>query len=312
MDSLNLGEHMEFENYILYLRNHKHLSHKAVRLTQKALERFTSFLVNESVVELGAVNASLLHRYAETFSNLTPSSARHQLAILCQYFEYIATTGQQPAGPQQWFSARLRECDSSASSALTNPKDSMQSRLTLLFPSMSQFYKPTLYVPSFDDIRRLIEEANSHERTQPVGDLAYIVASTGLRMGELANLRVTDIVSNQGQVRIESKHLPVNRYVPLSPRTLQGLASLHKRFPESELVFGNRPRSYLQGLTVKLELLAGKVGAENMQLHSLRRAVLAHLYSLVKTSQEETAVRLVTGHANLGLPTGKRHLQSSP
>jgi hypothetical protein len=36
-------------------------------------------------------------------------------------------------------------------------------------------------------IRRLVELANSHERTQPVGDLAYIVASTGLRIGELAN-----------------------------------------------------------------------------------------------------------------------------
>jgi integrase len=166
---------------------------------------------------------------------------------------------------------------------------------------MSQFYESTVYIPSFGDIRRLIELASSHERTQPVGELAYIVASTGIRIGELVNLRVTDIVADMYLVRIASKSSPTDRYVPLSPRALQSLASLHMRFPESELVLGDKSHSYLHTLVHRLHVLACNMGAQSMRLHSLRRAMLQHLHSLGKTLREEAAINDVAGHANLAV-----------
>ncbi|MGD0417886.1 MAG: tyrosine-type recombinase/integrase [Terriglobales bacterium] len=173
---------------------------------------------------------------------------------------------------------------------------SMQSHFRKYLPHLSQFHSPAVYVPSFDEIHCLIEVANSHESTQAVGDLAYIVASSGLRMAELASLRVTDIVSDLGLVQIESQHQTTTRYVPVSLRTLRCLASLHARFPDSELVFGDRSRSFLQTLLRKFHSLAVKIGAERMLLHSLRCAMLENLSVLAKTDQELAAIQYLAGH----------------
>jgi integrase len=95
------------------------------------------------------------------------------------------------------------------------------------------------------------------------------------------------------------------RYVLVSSRALQTLVSLHARFPESELVFGDRSRSYLQTLLKKFHLLACKIGAENMRLHSLRRAMVRHLHHLANSEQEETAIQYLADHA---LHTAKSEL----
>lgn len=273
---------MDPENYLQHLRNEGHLREGALCLTEMTLKRFHSFLDNESVIDLGVVDTDLLHRYAETLSIMSPCSVRHHLSIISQYLKYRAPSAMAISG------------------------DSMPSRAVMCFPSLPRLHPPAVYIPSFDDIGRLIRTANSHERTQPVGDLAYIVTSTGFRMGELENLRVTDIVA--GLVRIESKYFPVTRYLPLSPRAIQSLASLHARFPASDLVFGDRSRAYLQGLAARLRSLAGKIGTEDIRLYSLRRAVLEHFRCLVKTDHEERVIQYVIGLGNSALDSSESKL----
>jgi site-specific recombinase XerD len=83
---------LEFEKYLLYLHNQKHLNIHTIRSVQRALTRFSLFLANKSLSDLGAVNLSLLQRYLKTFLNLAPQSAHMQLLILRRYLDYIATT----------------------------------------------------------------------------------------------------------------------------------------------------------------------------------------------------------------------------
>jgi site-specific recombinase XerD len=84
---------MEFDNYLQYLVQ-RDLGENALRVTKRALERFNSFLHNESVVDLEVVDGPLLLRYAETLSNLKPSTIRHQLFIVCRYLDYVDSTRQ--------------------------------------------------------------------------------------------------------------------------------------------------------------------------------------------------------------------------
>jgi integrase len=154
------------------------------------------------------------------------------------------------------------------------------------------------FVPTFDDIRSFIEAAKNQESTLPLAHLTYVVASSGIGMGELTMLRVTDVVSDMGLVRVESKGTGGQRYVSLSPRAIQSLKSLHSRFAGSDMVFGDRSRSYLTGLYHRLHVLAVNSGIEQMRVQSLRLAALRYLHSIAKTNLEQKAVQYLAGHWN--------------
>lgn len=291
---------MKLENYLRYLQRKKKLRKETCCSIGKILTRFHSFLDEESVSDLAAVDAGLLERYVKTLQNVAPSTLRDQLTIIYHYLARVATRRSDRLSAPEAGSRVASTAISPARPGSTtgNQGDSLYWHFKSVVSSLSQSNHRRGYIPTFNAIRSVIETARNNERTQSIADLGYVVASSGLRMGELASLRITDVVSDMGLACIESKGTPFQRYVPLSPRAIQSLKSLHNRFAGSDMVFGDRSRAYLSGLYHRFQVLAVSRGIEQMRMHSLRIAALGYLDSLAQTSQEQSAVQYLTGRWN--------------
>jgi site-specific recombinase XerD len=291
---------MKLESYLRYLRWKKKLHKETCRLVGRILTRFHSFLDDESVSDLASIDAGLLERYAKTLQNLAPLTAKNQLTVIHQYLARVATRRSDRRNSREPGSQVASKVVSPArrGSSIGNQGDSLYRHFTSVLSSLPQTDHLRAFVPTFDDIRSFIEAAKNQESTLPLAHLTYVVASSGIGMGELTMLRVTDVVSDMGLVRVESKGTGGQRYVSLSPRAIQSLKSLHSRFAGSDMVFGDRSRSYLTGLYHRLHVLAVNSGIEQMRVQSLRLAALRYLHSIAKTNLEQKAVQYLAGHWN--------------
>jgi site-specific recombinase XerD len=291
---------MELKNYLRYLQRKKKLHKETCRSIGTILVRFHSFLDDESVSDLAAVDAGFLERYARTLQNLAPLTAKNQLTVIHQYLARVATrrSGRRNSPEPASRVASTVVSPARPSSSIGNQEDSLYGQFKSVLSSLPQSDYRRACGPTFDDIRSFIAAAKKQESTLPLAHLTYVIASSGIRTGELTTLRVTDVVSDMGLVRIESRGPVVQRYVSLSPRAIQSLKSLHSRFAGSSMVFGDRSRSYLSGLYHRFHVLAVNSGIEQMRVHSLRLAALGYLDSLAQTSQEQSAVQYLSGRWN--------------
>ncbi len=288
---------MELASYLKYLRQEKNLRESVCRTAGRILSRFHSFLHNESVADLASVDTSLLQRYAKTLQDLAPSTSRYHLTVISLYL----------ARTEAWRDVNLNSPESTSrtdskvisparrSGSISRQGNSAQLNLKEVLSSLPRSDEQTTYIPTFEEIRNVIEVASNQDRTLPLAQLTCVLASSAIRIGELARLRVTDVVSDMGLVRVESTGVQGQRYIPLSPRAIHSLKSLHCGFADSVMIFGDRSNSYLSGLCGRFHILGAKSGNAQLQVHSLRRAALGYLHSLARTGLEDYAVRYVAG-----------------
>jgi site-specific recombinase XerD len=288
---------MEIEKYLHHLRHERNLSEEVCRSTKTALARFHSFLDDESIVDLAEVDTGLFRRYATMLQNVASLTAPYQLMVIYCYLVWVAKgrcDDPNTSKPHGQFDSRVFS-PARRGNSIGRLGDSMCWQFKRVLSNLPGSDLPTAYIPTFDGIRSFIEVAKSQERTLPLAELSYVMASTGMRTGELSRLLVTDVVSDMNLVRIESKGILAYRYIPMSARAIQSLKSLHSRFPGSKMVFGDRSRSYVSGLCHRFQSLAVKSGFEQMRVHSLRLAAIAYLHTLAQTAQEQCAVQYLAG-----------------
>lgn len=133
-------------------------------------------------------------------------------------------------------------------------------------------------VLSTEQVDRIITVANADPRLHITRDVIQILSETGLRSGELCGLRISslDIANNRLFIpRGKTK----GRFVPVTPRALNALQSLHAQFPTSDFVMGDKAHRVLRRVALSFRKIVAQIGAAGHTLHSLRHHFAMRLAS---------------------------------
>lgn len=132
-------------------------------------------------------------------------------------------------------------------------------------------------VPSTEQIERIMTIANADPRFQVTRDVVTILSETGIRSGELRGLRVSDIDVANSRLFISGGRTMEGRCIPLTPRALNALQSLHTQHPSSGFVLGEEAHRVLRGVSLTFRKIAVREGLGTVDLHSLRRSFATRL-----------------------------------
>lgn len=132
--------------------------------------------------------------------------------------------------------------------------------------------------------------------------------AAGLRVSEATHLKVTDIDSQRGVLRVEQGKGRKDRYVMLSPRLLEALRSYWKTArPRTWLFPGDIPGQPISKNAVELACHKARHAcgiAKPITPHSLRHAFASHL---LEAGTDVRTIQLLMGHRSLA--TTSRYLK---
>jgi site-specific recombinase XerD len=144
-----------------------------------------------------------------------------------------------------------------------------------------------------------------------------LLYGSGLRVSEVARLRIGDICSRTMQVRVENAKHNTNRYTILSEDTLQTLRryfvayrSGSKYTPESWLFPGQNPKDHINVKTIKNTLIKLRDRLKldaRISAHTLRHCFATHL---LEDGVEPVHVQHLLGHKGFKATAGYLHLTS--
>jgi len=130
--------------------------------------------------------------------------------------------------------------------------------------------------------------------------LFALIYSAGLRVGEVCNLRISDIDSERMQIRVVKSKGKCDRYVILSPYILQGLRKYIKSSkPKSYLFNGKLKGEPLSKSAVQqsFRLAVKKAGiTKDVSVHSLRHTYATHL---LEEGVDIVTIKELLGHATI-------------
>ncbi len=125
--------------------------------------------------------------------------------------------------------------------------------------------------------------------------LAY---SAGLRLGELINLKVTDIDSKRMQIRIEQGKGKKDRYTILSKKMLEMLRRYFQHFKPKEWLFEGAKGAHYSSRSIQLVVKdsAKKAGIKKqMSVHTLRHSFATHL---LENGTDLRYIQSLLGHSS--------------
>jgi len=134
---------------------------------------------------------------------------------------------------------------------------------------------PLPNVLSTNEIKRMIDNTKNVKHKCIIS----ILYSAGLRRSELVNLKLTDILSGQMQIKVRNSKGNKDRYVGLSKHLLQQLRNyLHIYKPKEWLIEGQKGGKYSSESILKVvKASAKKAGiTRNVTPHMLRHSFATH------------------------------------
>ena len=138
-----------------------------------------------------------------------------------------------------------------------------------------------------------------------VGTLRYRAAlmtayGAGLRVAEVVRLRISDIDSARGLLRVEQGKGRRDRYAMLSPRLLKVMRAWWKvEQPQGWLFPGSRPENHMDPRL--LQLVCGQAAelagiAKRVRVHTLRHSFATHL---LDRGTDLRVIQELLGHASI-------------
>jgi integrase len=121
---------------------------------------------------------------------------------------------------------------------------------------------------STEQLRQLLSVLREIPELQDLYDVVTIVSNTGIRTGELRNLRWTDVDFQKCQLRIDCLH---SRQVPFGPKTRQILEVRREREPQSTYVLGESPSAIQARVSNQLRMVCDGFAESRVTLLLLRR-----------------------------------------
>jgi site-specific recombinase XerD len=163
-------------------------------------------------------------------------------------------------------------------------------------------------VLSRDEVRKIIE--NVSNRKYKV--IMMVIYSSGLRISELANLKIKDIDSGRMQIRIEQGKGKKDRYTILSKKVLEELRDYYKTYHPKEWLFpgkcGDKPIDV--GMIQKAFREAKeKAGIEKeVTVHTLRHSFATHL---LEQGVNIFVIKELLGHMSIKTTIKYIHIQKA-
>ena len=159
-----------------------------------------------------------------------------------------------------------------------------------------------------EEIRRLFNALTNKKHKA----MLFTTYSAGLRVSEIANLKLTDIDSKRMQIFVERAKGKKDRYVNLSPVLLDILRNYHKEYSpkpkeylfESEQTFTAYPTRTIQQIFTNAKQKAGI--KKDVGIHSLRHSFATHL---LDKGTDIRYIKDLLGHFNI--KTTERYLHVS-
>jgi integrase len=124
---------------------------------------------------------------------------------------------------------------------------------------------------SSSDIAEILETCEKNPRLHLVRDIVRILANTGLRNSELASLRISQVdIIGRWVTIVEGRKAPAIRKIPLGPKTIVAIASLHSMNPESPFVLGEFPNRRMRIVIARLRSMWPRLTHDRLLLHRVR------------------------------------------
>ena len=165
---------------------------------------------------------------------------------------------------------------------------------TVIYPRKSTKLPPVM---SATEIKALIDGVNNIKHRT----IIMLLYSTGMRLGEIARLKITDIDSKNMRIKIVQGKGAKDRFTILSQQVLQELRAYYIIYKPKEYLFnGSRvggPMSMrnTQHLVQKALAQIG-LGSKNYTVHTIRHSFATHL---VDNGADLHTVKELLGHSTL-------------
>ena len=158
---------------------------------------------------------------------------------------------------------------------------------------------------SRDEVQRIIK-SKTNIKHQAILAVTY---SAGLRLGEVSNLKITDIDSSRMLIHLHKTKGDRERYTILSPIALDLLRTYYRRYKPQEWLFEGYSRDHISARTVqhvfKAALAKSKIH-KDVGIHSLRHSFATHL---LEQGVALPIIQLMMGHKSLYTTSGYLHVQ---
>lgn len=159
----------------------------------------------------------------------------------------------------------------------------------------------------FKEIKNLFEvTTNLKHRT-----ILVTTYAAGLRVSEIANLKIGAIDSKRMQIRIEHGKGKKDRYALLSEKNLELLRLYYRAYrPKTWMFFGYNPEKPISVRTIEkiFDIAIRKAGIKkNVSIHSLRHSFATHL---LERGTDIRYIQQLLGHASLSSTSIYLHLRN--
>jgi integrase/recombinase XerC len=273
----------EIEKYINkffeYISSYRKYSENTLHSYQKDLKKFLSFLELNGINELKRISKKTIQRYVIYLSelNLNPRSISRNLSALRSFYDFLLFNDLTESNPVK---------------DIKNPK------------------LPRKIVKYLDE-----EELNSilslmEKDPEVVQEFAMIefLYSTGLRVSEFCNLKISNIDFEKKIVKVKGKGNKI-RFIPLTERLINLLKNLNveKKSPE-EFLFTTKNGGKLYPKYVEriVKRFLSEISDDgNVYPHLIRHTFATHL---LRRGADLSSIKELLGHADLETTTIYAHV----
>ncbi len=271
------------EGFLRHLRTERRLSEHTVTAYRRDLGAFAGFLEAEGVNRWSAVDSFVVRRFAAASHRRgsSPRSIARRLSAVRSLFGYLLREGLARANPALGIRA---------------PKGPRRLPSTL----------------DADQVSRLLALTPDDLLAQRDAAILELFYSSGLRLGELVALNLTDLDLDDATVRVTGKGSKT-RVVPVGRQARQALAVWLSR--RAELASQDEPALFVgrRGVRLKSRAIQARVKRWSqlqgtpvaVHPHLLRHSFASHL---LESSGDLRGVQELLGHANISTTQIYTHL----
>lgn len=180
---------IQVESFISYCKEQLGLSEHSLRAYRQDLRSFSTFLIQIPAEE--TVTHTVLisfQQFLRDEAQLSPATIRRRFVTLRSYFKWFEQT--QYGHPDPFFGLRL---DLKVPQRLPRPIDR---------PTLSVLFKSVKRVVDVDPDHQILAAPSPPQTT---GLVARLLVVTGMRIGEITNLKLSDVSGACTRIRVHGK-----------------------------------------------------------------------------------------------------------
>jgi integrase/recombinase XerC len=278
---MNADAQQSIDNFFQYMEVEKRASEHTLKSYQRDLNQLKKYCLQQNIQRWDAVQATDIRNHiANRHKKGTGSkSLQRELSAIRSFYRYLLKKHVLNDNPAKHISA----------------------------PKQDRKLPKVLDV---DQIFGLLEK--KPESTLEIRDLAMfeLFYSSGLRLSELAGLKLMDIDLNECSLRVRQGKGGKQRVLPIGSKAVTAIKtwlSYRTETTHDALFISNKGNPLGQrSIQLRLDRWCKKIGmAEHVHPHMLRHSFASHL---LESSQDIRAVQELLGHSNLSTTQIYTHL----